>query len=261
MNASELYQMGQLPQAIDAQTAAVKADPANPDKRVFLFELLAFAGDLDRARKQVDAIQYGDPALDTAVLSYRKLLDAEEQRRRVFRDGLQPKFFSPPSDHIVLRLEAITCLREQRPANALELLTKAEEARPPVKGQLNSKPFTLLRDCDDLFGSVVEVMAHGVYYWLPLEQVVNLTLPAPQFPRDLLWMPARLELPDATGDVFLPAMYPNSHEHADNQVKLGRMTDWTSAPNSPVLGAGLRLYLVDDDAIKGRDWRQLEVNA
>jgi type VI secretion system protein ImpE len=261
MNASQFYQTGQLQQAIDAQTAAVKADPANPDKRLFLFELLAFAGDLDRARKQVDAIQYGDPALDTAVLVYRKLLDAEEQRRRVFRDGLQPKFFSPPSDHVVMRLEAINCLREQHAADALELLNKAEEARPPVKGQLNTKPFTLLRDCDDLFGSVLEVMAHGAYYWLPLEQVVTLTLPAPQFPRDLLWMQARLEMQEATGEVFLPALYPGSHEHADNMVKLGRMTDWKRAPNSPVLGAGLRLFLVDDDAIKGRDWRQLEVTA
>ena len=69
-------------------------------------------------------------------------------------------------------------------------------------------------------------MAQGKYYWVPLEQVESLAANAPAAPRDLLWLPAHLSLRDGPeGDVFLPALYPGSHEHADDAVKLaGRPT-------------------------------------
>ena len=77
MNASELFKAGKLQEAIDAQTQEVKSHPADHGKRLFLFEMLAFAGNLDRARRQIDAVTYGEVELDTAVVGYRKILDAE----------------------------------------------------------------------------------------------------------------------------------------------------------------------------------------
>src|SRR5262249_24875746 len=151
---------------IDAQIQEVKANPADHGKRLFLFELLAFAGDLERAKRQIDAIQYGEMERDTAVLAYRKLLDSEEKRRRLFAAGLKPEVLKEPPEPLLLRLEAVNRLRENRPAEAAELLAKAQG--PAVKGTLNDKPFESLRDCDDLFAGVLEVMSQGKYYWLPL---------------------------------------------------------------------------------------------
>jgi type VI secretion system protein ImpE len=54
MNASELFKTGMLSDAIAAQVQEVKSHPADHGRRLFLFELLAFAGDLDRARKQIE---------------------------------------------------------------------------------------------------------------------------------------------------------------------------------------------------------------
>src|SRR5262249_42996516 len=150
MNASELLQAGKLQEAIDAQLKEVKAHAADHGKRIFLFELLAFAGDLDRARRQIDAVKYDDLERDTAVLAYRKLLEAEQARRRLFSDGLQPQFLVAPPEHVRLRLDAVNRLREKRFAEAAEVLAKAAEATPAVQGLLNNKPFTTLRDCDDL---------------------------------------------------------------------------------------------------------------
>src|SRR5262249_46344026 len=128
------------------------------------------------------------------------------------------------------------------------------------KGWLNGKPFTSLRDCDDLFGPVLEIMGHGSYFWVPLEQIDTLSLTAPRFPRDLLWLPGHLEMRDGPrGDVFLPTVYPGSHEHADNQIKLGRATNWKSEESGPVLGVGARTFLLDDDALSLLEWRQLEI--
>src|SRR5437764_1215018 len=112
MNAGELYKSGRLQEAIDAQIQEVKGSPADQAKRLFLFELVAFGGDLDRARRQIDAIQYEDNDLQLALMSYRKLIDCEEARRKLFSDGLSPGFFGEPSEHMRLRLEAVNRLRE-----------------------------------------------------------------------------------------------------------------------------------------------------
>jgi type VI secretion system protein ImpE len=249
-----------LQDAIAAQIQEVKTNPGDHARRLFLFEMLAFAGDLERARRQVDAINYGKMELDTAVLAYKKLLDSEDKRRRLFRDGVAPQFLTEPPEHVRLRLEAINRLREGRPGEAREILEKAAAATPAVQGQLNGKPFTSLRDCDDLFAGVLEVMNQGNYFWLPLEQVDSVAMNPPKFPRDLLWVPARLTVRGGpSGEAYLPALYPGSHEHADDQVKLGRMTDWKGAEGEPILGVGLRTFLVDDDAVSLLDWRDLVI--
>jgi type VI secretion system protein ImpE len=261
MTASELYRAGRLQEAIAAQVQEVKARPADQGKRLFLFEMLAFAGDLDRARKQLEAIHYDDPEVEAAGLVYRKLLDAEEARRRLFRDGVAPQFLAEPPAHVALRLEAINRLREDRSSEALSLLARAAGACTTLAGRLNDKPFAGLRDIDDLFGPVLEVMAHGAYYWVPLQQVSAVTLNPPRFPRDLLWAPARLEMrDDSAGAVYLPALYPGSHQHANDAVKLGRMTDWLAAEGGPVRGAGQHTFQAGDEEIGLLEWRQLEID-
>ncbi len=259
MTANELFKEGKLTEAIDAQLKEVKARPADHGQRLFLFELLSFAGDLDRAQRQIEAINYNEMELDTAVLTYRRLLDSERARRRLFSESLVPRFFGPKPEHVGLRLEAVNRIRENRPAEAADLLGKAATLVPEIKGELNGKAFASLRDCDDLLSGVLEVMAQGVYYWVPLEQVDTITIVPPKTPRDLLWLSARLEMTDSAGNVHLPVLYNGSHEHPDNQVKLGRLTDWKTPEGGPVLGVGARTFLVDEDAVGMLDWRQLEI--
>ncbi len=261
MNASDFFKAGKLPDAIDAQIREVRANPADHGKRLFLFELLAFAGDLDRARRQIEAITYTEPELVAAILNYKGVLDAEKERRRLFREGAAPKLFGEAPEHVHWRLEALNRLREGRPLEAASCLEKAAEATPAIKGQLNDKSFASLRDCDDLLAGVLEVMAPGGYYWVPLEQVETLTLNAPRFPRDLLWMPARLELADSAGNVFLPVLYPGSHEHPDDAIKFGRAADWKEMPGGLVQGVGAHTFLVDDDVIGLLEWRKLEMES
>jgi type VI secretion system protein ImpE len=258
MNASDFFKAGKLSDAIATHTQEVKSHPRDHGRRLFLFELLAFSGDLDRARKQIDAIHYDEMELESARMAYLGLLDAEQARRRVFRDGIMPQFLSQPPEHLYKRLEAINCLRADKQAEAAALLAQADEAAPAIKGTLNGKAFDGLRDCDDLFGPVLEVMAHGDYFWLPLEQVESLTINPPKFPRDLLWLPAKLSIHEGpAGDVFLPALYPGSHEHADEQIQLGRATDWVQAEGGPARGVGARMFLVGDDAVGLLDWREV----
>ena len=260
MDGGELFRAGKLQEAIAAQIAAVKSKPGDQSQRLLLFELLAFAGDLERAKRQLDALQYDEIELQAASADYRKLLDAEETRRKLFRDGLQPQFLgtAAPPEHIRLRLDALQRLRTNKPDEAAELLAQASEAAPPVSGQLNGKEFSDLRDCDDVFGSVLEVFAQGNYFWVPLEMVEMIAVSPPKFPRDLLWAKARLETAEGAGQVYLPSLYPGTYEHSDDAVKLGRMTDWSEG-DGPVIGRGLRMFLADDDASTLLEWRELHI--
>jgi type VI secretion system protein ImpE len=260
MNATELFKAGKLQEALAAQTQEVKAHPGDQTKRLFLFELLAFAGDLDRARRQIDSLVYDDPELTNAAVAYRKQIDSEQARRGLFKDGTPPQFLADPPAHLELRVRAAQRLREGKPAEAAELLTQAQAQTPEVAGVLNGKPFDGLRDCDDLLSGVLEVMAQGKYYWIAIEQIATLACKAPEAPRDLLWLPGHLSVKDGPeGDVFLPTLYPGSHEHADEEIKLGRKTDWRHAEGAPVLGVGQKLFLRGDDDIPLLEVRELEV--
>ena len=174
MNPSELYRAGRLSEAIDAQIAEVKTQPADQGRRLFLFELLAFAGELERAKRQVDAVHYGQPDLDLATLAYSKLVDSEVARRKFFTEGVPPEILGETTEAIQLQIEAVGMLRLGKTTEAQALLDQAIEATPPLKGTLNGKPFTSIRDGDDRFGGVLEVMAQGKYFWIALEQVVGL---------------------------------------------------------------------------------------
>jgi type VI secretion system protein ImpE len=261
VSADQHFKAGQLQEALDAQLKAVKADPADHGKRIFLFELLVFAGDLERARKQISLVDYGELELDAAVLTYNKLLDAEAARRNLFTIGTAPRFFGEVPEHIHWRLDALACLREGRTADAMARLAKADESAPVVKGRLNDKAFESLRDYDDVMVTVLELVARDAYYWVPLEQVASLAMNPPRFPRDLIWFPASLELRSGeAGDVFLSALYVNSHMEADEQIKLGRISDWKDEPDGPTRGIGAKLFRVGDADVPLIDWRRLQLD-
>jgi type VI secretion system protein ImpE len=257
MTPTELFRAGRLAEAVAAQIEEVKAHPADQGKRLFLFELAAFSGDLERARRQIDLLKYDDPKLDAATASYRALIDAEAARRAFFIEGVPPLLFGEAPDHVRLRIDAVLALKGGQNADAARLLAEADELTPPVNGTINGKPVESLRDADDLFSGVLEVFAHGKYYWVALDQVTAVMMKAPEFPRDLLFIPARLEMAEEAGDVFLPTLYPGSFGHPDDQVKLGRATDWAPrGDDGPTLGVGLHTYLVNDDAMSLLEWRE-----
>jgi type VI secretion system protein ImpE len=125
---------------------------------------------------------------------------------------------------------------------------------------LNGEPFDTLRDEDELFGTVLEVLALGKYYWLPLEQAEAIALNPPRAVRDLLWAPAYVQVRNGPeGDAYLPALYPNTHTHPDDAVRLGRLTEWTAAEGGPAVGVGLHSFLVSDEPIGLLEWRQLMI--
>lgn len=249
MEAAELYRAGRLDEAIAAQIAAVKAAPTDADRRYFLFGLLAFTGDWERASRQLDAVGVQDPAIQTGSVVYQALLAAERERQAVWEGGRAPLTPPEPPPHLRERLRMLPALAAGDAAAAAAAQAAAEAAAPTLRGELNGQPIVALRDQDDVLGSVLELFASGRCLWLPLEQIRSLSSQPPQHLLDLIWRPLRLvDAAGVTATVHLPALYAGSGGAADDALRLGRGTDWVELGGGIWRGSGQRVLAYADGA-------------
>ncbi|MFO1052656.1 MAG: type VI secretion system accessory protein TagJ [Planctomycetota bacterium] len=247
MNAHELFRSGKLDQAIEAMNAEVRSNPADPDRRSFLADMLCIVGNFDRADVQLDAIAKTLPGAVTTVALIRQLVRAEQWRQQCFKEGRVPEFLAQPDEHIQLRLRALVELQGGDVARASATAEEAEAIRPALRGSCDGKRFDDLRDCDDITAGVFEVLTStGKYYWVPADRVIRLELRPIERARDLVWRRAGMEVrggPD--GEVYIPAIYAPAP--AEAAARLGRTTEWTET--TPVRGIGLRTFLVGEETL------------
>lgn len=230
MKARALFQEGHLEDAVASLNQELRSDPTDVARRTFLFELLCFAGDYDRAGKQLDVIARGGPDAALGALLYRSALHGERTRQSMFSEGDRPSTASPP----------------------------------PVSGVLNGNSFSSLEDADPRIGARLEVFAAGQYTWLPFEQVARVEMAAPSKLRDLLWAPAALTTAEEyrgedLGEILLPVLSPLSWRHSDDAIRLGRVTDWEEIEDGQAAPVGQKMWLVDGELFPLLEVRELVV--
>jgi len=76
-----LYREGRLREAIKALGDELRSNPLDAKRRTFLFELLLFAGEYDRAEKQLDLLAGANADAAAGTLLYRSALHAERTRQ------------------------------------------------------------------------------------------------------------------------------------------------------------------------------------
>jgi type VI secretion system protein ImpE len=260
--AKELFDRGDLAGAIEAVTAEVKAEPTDLQRRTFLFELLCFAGQWDRAEKQIDVLSQQSLESAVGVQVYRDNIKAERERLRLFTEGTPPHFLVEPPEYVDVHIEGIGRFCQGDLDGARERFDRAEEARPAFSGKWNGNAFEDFRDYNDLTGPALELIVKDKYAWLPFEQIRRIEIDPPKKLRDLVWIPARIQAADrTTGEVYVPALYVRSSEHEDNQVKLGRMTDWKPVREDFYVGSGLRIFLTGETENSVLETRTVEIDA
>jgi len=243
MSAHERFKMGELADAIAAQNEFVKTHPADADARFELFVFLCFAGDLERAEKQLDVLGSRDQKLEHGSIVFRNLLASELERRRAYEGRGRPVLPPKTPAYLGQRPEALGRLCSGDVTGAQACVEHAIAGTGAVSGRIDGEPFEELCDYDDMLGSVIEVFAGGRYLWLPLEHLRVLELAEPETALDTLWVPARLE--DATGDtasVHVPALYAGSQAHPNARVRLGRETAWEER-GALLIGRGQRVWV------------------
>jgi type VI secretion system protein ImpE len=235
-NANQLFQAGRLKEAVQALSAELRNNPSDTRRRSFLFELLCFSGEYERAEKQLDVLAEAGPNSEIGALLYRSALHAQRARQDLFQKKEYPK----PSGG---------------PSSAAESIT----------GTLNGKAFQTITDADPRIGPRLEVFAGGNYLWLNFEHLASIQIPQPRRLRDLIWTPAVVRVGPALkntelGEVLLPVLSPFAWQHTDDAVRLGRMTVWEEDESGEVVPVGQKMLLVDGEEFPLLDIRQLEFN-
>ena len=233
MRANELFQAGKLDQTVEALGVELRNNPTDVQRRTFLFELLCFSGNYDRAEKQLDVLSQGGRDREMGALLYRSALHAERLRQDMFRNGTYPHSTPAP---------------------------------PAVSGTINGSPFQTLTDADPRIGARLEVFAAGQYMWIPFEHIASIQIMPPKKLRDLLWTPALVRTSAGfrgveLGEVLVPALTPLSWQHEDDAVRLGRMTTWRELADGPQAPAGQTLLLIADEEVPLLEVRELEIAA
>jgi type VI secretion system protein ImpE len=218
--ARELYREGRLGEAIGSLQTYLRDRPSDTAARVFLFELLCFAGDFARAGRQLYALSSNDGEHKNLVALYGAALEAETARQ------------------------------ESAPA--------AESVPAAVGGTLNGRPFTRLADADEILGARLEFIAAGEFHRVPFAFISRIEIAPPARLRDLYFLPAAVQTgPElksfAFEQVLLPCLYPGSFRFDDDLIKLGRTTEWFRAETGAVRPAGLRLWVTQSDGGDGEE--------
>jgi type VI secretion system protein ImpE len=246
---------GNLKGAVEAALASVKSSPTDARARTFLFELSCFTGDWERAERQLDVIGHQDANAMVGSLIYRQCIEAERKRARYFSESLKPEFLATPPDYVYGLLTANNRLREGNADEAREILDKTEEERPAFSCKINGADAADFRDYNDLTSCILEAIIKDSYVWIPFEQIVRIKFGEMKSLRDLFWIQAEVETDNGTnGEMFLPALYANSWKSDNDQIRLGRMTDWRDLGSEIFVGEGMKMFWAD-----GRDLPVLEL--
>jgi type VI secretion system protein ImpE len=228
----QLYQAGKLNEAIAALGGELRDNPTDTQRRTFLFELLCFAGDYDRADKHLNLLAEQSPQAKLGAVLYFSAVHAERLRTDMFRKKSFP-------------------------------LGSTGEDDPDIKGAFNGKPFESIEDSDPRLGPRLEVFAAGAYLWIPLKHIVSIEMEAPKRVRDLLWVPTLVRTGPAfkdkeLGEVLVPVLCPLSFEDSDDNVKLGRLSDWRQKDGEAV-PVGQKSFLVDGEEFPILEVRKIEL--
>jgi type VI secretion system protein ImpE len=232
MTARELYQAGKLTEAVQALNLELRDNPGDVKRRTFLFELLCFAGNYDRADKQLEILAQENKDAQLGALVYRAALHAERIRCELFQKKDYPK-------------------------------TANGSGPARLKGTWNGKPFESISDTDPRIGGRLEIFAAGQYLWVPFEHIASIEVQAPKRLRDLIWAPAMLRPSPAfqerdLGEVLLPVLAPFSFQQDDDALKLGRASDWREQ-DGEMVPFGQKMFLIDDEEAPILELRRLDI--
>ena len=234
----------------------VKRNPTDIQRRGFLAELLCASGRLERADAQLEVILQQDPKTAVTIALLRQLIPRRYGAPRFYAAGRVPEFLDQPPPICQNYVEATIHARENRPAEALRLIERAEEQRPRIKRQLQRQTasktcatWTTLRPPSSR--SDKHRASSVGFPWTACSPSSSASLSGCAI---LIWRRTAMSVasgPD--GEVFLPATYCPGTAEVSEAALLGRVTEWQGGDGAPMRGVGQVCFLAGDDSVSIMD--------
>jgi type VI secretion system protein ImpE len=238
----------------------VRAKPADPKLRVFLFQLLCVLGQWERALNQLDVASGLDPGALAMAQTYGDAVRCEAIRNEVFEGKKSPMIFGQPDQWLALLIESLLVAGRGEHERSQQLRSSAFDEAPESTGVIDGRPFAWIADADSRLGPVLEAVINGRYYWVPFSRLIKIAIEPPQDLRDLVWMPARLQFENGGESVALiPTRYPGSETAGDGLIVLARKTVWEEMAPDTHRGLGQRIIATDTDDIPLMEVRMISL--
>jgi type VI secretion system protein ImpE len=228
----------------------VRAKPADPKLRVFLFQLLCVLGQWERALNQLTVASGLDPGTLAMAQTYGDAVRCEAIRDDVFGGKKSPMIFGQPEQWLALLIESLLLAGQGEHERSQQLRAKAFDDAPASQGDIDGRAFTWISDADSRLGPVLEAVIKGQYYWVPFSRLTKIQIEAPEDLRDMVWMPAHLQFENGGESVALiPTRYPGSEAAEDGLIALARKTVWEEMAPDTHRGLGQRIIATDTDDV------------
>ena len=238
----------------------VRAKPADPKLRVFLFQLLCVLGPWERALNQLDVASGLDPEAVAMQKTYGDAVRCEAVRDDVFDGKKSPMIFGQPDQWLALLIESLLVAGRGEAGQSQELRARAFDEAPTSQGEIDGRPFAWIADADSRIGPVLEAVINGRYYWVPFSRLNKVEIEPPEDLRDIVWMPARLQFENGGESVALiPTRYPGSEKASDGLIALARKTVWEEVAPDMHRGLGQRIIATDADETSLMEIRAISV--
>ena len=224
----------------------VRAKPADPKLRIFLFQLLCVVGQWERALNQLNVASSLDPAALPMAQTYGDAVRCETLRDDVFEGKKSPMIFGQPDQWLALLIESLLLAGRGEHERSQQLRSAAFDEAPASQGDIDGRPFSWIADADSRLGPVLEAVINGRYYWVPFSRLVKIQIEPPEDLRDMVWMPAHLQFENGGESVALiPTRYAGSETASDGLIALARKTVWEELAPDTHRGLGQRIFATD----------------
>ena len=234
-----------IPATLSRLTMTLRAQPADQQARMFLFQLLCVDGQWEKAHAQVRALAQLSPEAQMLAAVYGKTIAGESARTACFAGRGKAALLIDPSGWAADLIAAIDAEVAGDAARGVQMRSDSFDRCPPIFGTVDGRPFGALYDGDMRFGPTLEAIVAGRWGMIPFSAIDEIITSGPVDLRDLVWLPAEIRIREGPSlAAMLPVRYPGVERETHDDLRLARRTEWRDTPYA-VHGAGQRMWTTD----------------
>lgn len=245
---AQLLKTSHLNDALAAMLEKVKTTPQDTNARETLFKLFCAEGQWSKALTQLQTLGVIDNEREKQIELFKNLVFSEMQRDQVLSGGRKAGVLQGDVPEWMNKLNQANHLSQAgNIAESDALREEAFDLAPAIGGEgENTGAFSWIADSDGRLGPVCEFIIAGGYRWVPYADIQSIEVSQPKDLLDLIWAPANIKVNGQMYHGFIPSRYPVA-ETAEQDVKLGRKTEWNEVSQLLTIGSGMKVLITDQN--------------